>query len=162
MKTIKLSEIIVSKAFKRTMPKEEKLNVVREYVKKNGCLDKPVVLRGQMLVDGYVRYLVAQENGFEDVPYITDKEFKTLSQAEEKPNKYIVGVFYNCSKEYTWRVPNRVNVDVGDRVLVNSKYGKNGRAVVTVVKVYQSDDKELLKHKTIVKRLKSSDGKRSD
>ena len=64
-----LSDIIVSESFVNTQPSEKKMNNVREYVKKHGELDKPIVLDGRLLTNNYIRYLIAVEFGMEKVPW---------------------------------------------------------------------------------------------
>ena len=157
MNTIMLSDVIVPKSFCKTKPSEVKLNKVRDYVEKHGELDKPIVLDGQMLTNNYVRYLVATEVGFEKVPYITTQEYRE-QKVEDKPTTYIIGKFNNCEKEYTWKVTKNIPLEVGDRVLVRTKCknGKNGNGVVTVVQVFTSDKANMLRHKPVIKKLRTS------
>lgn len=152
--TIKLSKIVVPESFKNSNPMEVKLDYVRDYVKNHGELDKPVVLDGNMLVDNYVRYLVAKELGFREVPCISYKEYRDRKSVIEMPATYIVAEFKDNPKEYIWRVPNGISVEVGDMVLVKSKFRDDNKAVVTVGRVFQSDDVDMLKHKTVIKKLR--------
>lgn len=112
-----------------------------------------------MLTDNYVRYLVALENGFEKVPYITTQEYR--EQKVDSPVTYIIGKFKDCDKEYTWKVTKNINIEVGDRVLVKSrckdgKVRKNGTKAVTVVQVFTSDNPKMLRHKPVIKKLMAS------
>ena len=155
-----LSEIIVPESFRQTSPKEHKLDKVRAYVAEHGKLDKPIVLDGQMLTDNYVRYLIAMEFGFKKVPYITTHEYRE-QKVENQPNEpttYIIGKFKNHEKEYIWKVTKNISLEVGDRVLVRSKCknGKNGRGVVTVVGIFTSDSANMLRHKPVIKKLRTS------
>ena len=152
--SIRLSKIIVPESFKRSDPIEHKLNKVRDYVREHGKLDKPIVLDGNMLTDNYVRYLVAKEFGFDEVPCVSTKEYRDVKNTIEMPATYIVGEFKDNPKEYIWRVPNGISVEVGDMVLVKSKFKDDNKAVVTVGRVFQSDDVDMLKHKTVIKKLK--------
>lgn len=158
MKVIKLADIVIPESFKQSQPKQHKLDKVRVYVDKHGELDKPIVLDGQMLTDNYTRYLVALEYRFEEVPYITAKEYRDNIVKSEIPETYIVGKFKNCDKEYTWKITNGLSVEIGDRVLVRSKCknGKNGNKAVTVTKVFTSNSPRMLRHKPVIKKLKSS------
>ena len=66
MKWIAVSDIIISEAFAQTQPKQSKLNRIRDYYLKYGSIDKPIVVnRNNLLLDGYVRYLVLKENNAE-------------------------------------------------------------------------------------------------
>ena len=150
MNTVDIGDIIVPKKFSK--PREKKMNDVREHMEKYGTLDKPVVLQGDLLVDGYVRYLVAKEYGMKRVPCVQTSELNTVE--ENKPNTYIVGRFETSGKEYVWRLPRKISVEVGDSVLVDSRFAKKNRAVVTVTRVFHSDDKDMLRHKSVIKKLR--------
>jgi hypothetical protein len=114
-------------------------------VRANGKLDRPVILKGDTLVDGYTRYIVAGEFGMEEIP---------CSQYSKTPHTFIKAKFDGVDKEYVWRIPkNGTTVEVGDKVLVRTKYGKKKTAVVTVVEVFISDDVELMKHKKIIRKI---------
>lgn len=152
--TIRLSKIIVPDSFKRSNPTENKLNHVRDYVNEHGKLDKPIVLDGNMLTDNYIRYLVAKEFGFDEVHCVSSKEYRDRKNVIEMPATYIAGAFKNNPKEYIWRVPNGMSVEVGDMVLVRSKFKDDNKAVVTVGRVFQSDDIDMLKHKKVIKKLR--------
>ena len=154
MDFIKLSKIVIPKSFSNNKPQESKMENVRAYVRKHGELDKPIVLDGDMLVDNYIRYLVAKEIGFREVPYIGIKEYREQNQADGN-SVYIVGKFSGSDKEYTWRLTKNIDVDIGDYVLVKSRC-KDGSdvAAVLVVDVFASDDPHLLRHKPVIKKLK--------
>lgn len=151
MNTIEVWKIVVPDSFTKTRPSEKKLAAVRAHVEQYAALDKPVVLQGDLLIDGYVRYLVAKEYEMKRIPYIQTSDLKTME--DNKPPVYIIGRFETSGKEYVWKLPRKVKVDVGDRVLVDSKFQKKNRAVVTVVKVFSSTDKEMLRHKNVIKKL---------
>lgn len=158
MKKIKTQAIIIPKSFLKTPPGQKKMDAVRSYVRENGKLDRPVVLAGKELVDNYVRYLVALEFGFDEIPYIPVSEYRK-NEPDMIPT-YIVGKFEGNDREYTWRVKKRMQVEVGDIVQVKSKC-KDGSntATVTVVKVFSSDDTKLLRHKPVIKKLKGASAK---
>lgn len=156
MNIIMLSEVIVPESFKRSKPSKEKLERVRAYVKEHNKLDKPIVLDGNVLTDGYIRYLVAIEIGFKKIPYVTLHEHRDREVDPDKPMTYIVGKFEGNDKEYIWKVTKDITLEVGDKVLVKSKCknGKSGVAVVTVNRIFTSDDDHMLRHKPIVKKIK--------
>lgn len=155
MDFIKLSKVIIPKSFSDSKPQEWKMENVRTYVKEHGELDKPIVLDGSMLVDGYIRYVIAKEFGFREVPYLTVREYREQNQIDDGATTYIVGKFNGSEKEYTWRLTKNVQIEVGDSVLVKSRC-KDGSdvAAVTVVNVFTSDDPHMLRHKPIIKKLK--------
>lgn len=153
MNTVAIGEIVVSNRFLKTKPREKKLNEIREHMEKYGTLDKPIILQGDLLVDGYARYFVAKEYGMKRVPCIQTSELNIVEDC--KPIAYIVGRFETSGKEYVWKVPHKITVEVGDTVLVDSKFCKKNRGVVTVVRVFHSDDKDMLRHKSVIKKLKN-------
>ena len=155
MNKIKLSDIIIPESFKNSVPNENKLNYVREYVKNNNKIDKPIVTNGNILTNNYTRYLVAVEYGLKEVPYVTVHEYK--KDKNNMPITYIIGKFKNNDKEYVWKVTKNVDIHIGDKVLVRSKCkNNNNRAqVVTVVGMFTSDNVKLMtRHKPIIKKLK--------
>lgn len=158
MKKINIKDIYVPSSFRDTKPGSHKMDVVRTYLKENGKLDRPVVLSDNVLVDGYVRYLVAIEAGMDHIPYISVSEQQ--KQLNNVVPVYICGKFEGNDKEYTWRVAKRMSIEVGDIVQVKSrcKDGSN-TSVVTVTNVFTSDDEKLLRHKPVVKKLKGASAK---
>lgn len=139
-----ISDIVISDGFTKTTPNISKVERIREYFNVYNTIDKPVTISsGNVLIDGYIRYLIAKENNIKSIPcVISDKNFKP-----KKPMKYIVGSFDNGS-EYIWKIRNKLDVNVGDKVLVANK---NGKAVVSVVDVFESDNKDMRKHKPVLK-----------
>lgn len=66
MKWVAVSDIIVTEAFLQTQPKQSKLNRIREYYSEYGSVDKPITLnKNNVLIDGYMRYVVLKENDAE-------------------------------------------------------------------------------------------------
>jgi uncharacterized protein YfbU (UPF0304 family) len=106
-----------------------------------------------MLIDNYIRYLVAKETNMVSVPYLSQEEYKEKYPHQDKMS-YIVGVFYNCGKRYVWKNPQNLKIEIGCKVLVKSKdkFGNDNKsAVVTVIDIFKSDNPVLLKHKEIIK-----------
>ena len=131
MNTIKVSDIIIPEEFKNSQPSEEKMAKVRKYIAEHGNFDKPIVLIGNTLIDGYIRYLIAIEFDIEEIEFKRIKNWRGKTIKEELPMKYIVGKFENCEK----------------------KYVKNVVLVVTVVEIFESNNQELLKHKNVIKKI---------
>lgn len=149
MRTIKVSEVIIPKEFTKSTPRSDKIERVKSYVDKHKTLDKPIIINSEgVLTDNYVRYLVAKQYGLEDIPYITQDD------KDKPPVVYIIGMFKNNPKRYTWKNIKRIPVKIGDVVLVesNTKNGKK-KVVVEVVDIIQSSDKAMLKHKPIIRNL---------
>lgn len=138
-----ISDIIIPDEFTKTTPKNSKVESIREYFNVYNTIDEPVTISpNNVLMDGYIRYLIAKENNMQSIPcVISDKNFKS-----KIPVKYIVGKFDNGS-EYIWKIRNKLDVNVGDKVIVANK---NGRAIVSVVKIFSSSDKNKLRHKPVL------------
>lgn len=67
-KTIKLSDIKISDAFARTHVSERKLQKCRDYFNVFEKADRDIVLSSKdILIDGYIMYLVYKENNIEEV-----------------------------------------------------------------------------------------------
>ena len=138
-----ISDIIIPDEFTKTTPKNSKIERIREYFNAYNTIDKPVTISSSnILMDGYIRYLIAKEKNIQSIPcIISDKNF-----TPKRPCKYIVGSFDN-GLEYIWKIRNKLDVNVGDKVLVANK---NGSAVVNVVKVFCGNDKDKLRHKPVL------------
>ena len=147
---MKLSKIIIPTIFKATNPSQIKIDNVSKHFKRFGMLDKPVVVdKSGVLIDGYIRYLVAKEAGLDEVDVIVDGLEK---------NKYIVAKFEHGTKKYHWSNPLNLPIKIGDKVLVRNfdikqKFSieTNEYSMVTVVDLYESNKR--LGHKPVVKIL---------
>lgn len=143
MKTMKLSEIKISNAFAVTTPREDKVNACREYWEENHEQDRDIVVnKDNVLVDGYVQYLVLKENSVENADvvklgckkmfmsreYKRKRKYVKLSYKRETTT-YIFGMHPKSNmKEYVWRVPIswkgwENDLLPGDRIWVHTKYG---------------------------------------
>ena len=100
-KTMKLSDIKISDAFARTHVSERKLQKCRDYFNVFEKADRDIVLSSKdILIDGYIMYLVYKENNIEEV------EVKVKSTYRDYPTTYIYGKHVNGSnKVYVWRIP---------------------------------------------------------
>lgn len=68
MKRVALSDIIINEPFASSKPRNGKMNRIRNYYSEYGCVDKPIIVNHRnILLDGYIRYLVLKEN---NVPYV--------------------------------------------------------------------------------------------
>lgn len=140
---MKLSDVKVPKSFASTTPKEEKMIVCRDFWNNNHKQIKDIVVnKYNMLVDGYVQYLVLKENSVENADVVKlnhkkvfiNKEYKRKREYVEPSYKretttYIFGTHPKSRiKEYVWRVPTswkgwENDLLPGDRIWVNTKYG---------------------------------------
>lgn len=152
--TVKISDIIVPTYLKRTKPSNKKISHIKEYYEKNGKFDEPVVVNvNNILLDGYARYLTAAVVlDLEEVECIVQSD--TISDAltdNNAPMTYITGAF-KTGTEFTWKLSKNIDVQIGDKVLVNNR---KGIAVVKVTSVFTSNDPKMLLHKRVIKKVKS-------
>ena len=151
MKTMKLSEIKISNAFAVTTPREDKLKVCREYWDKHQEQDRDIVInKDNVLIDGYVQYLVLKENGVDEAFVKKLGKKRTIKHVKKdrvykepayKSNTttYIYGVHLNrrADKKYVWRVPNswkgwENDLLPGDVILVRTQYGVKPVAITNI------------------------------
>ena len=144
-----ISDIVIPDAFKNTAPNNIKMERIRQYVNVYNTVDEPVTISSSnVLTDGYIRYLIAKENNMQPIPcFISDKNFKS-----KRPHKYIIGKFDN-DLEYVWKICNNFDINVGDKVLVANR---NGSAIVSVVKIFNSNDRNKLRHKPVLKIIQKT------
>lgn len=149
---MKLSDIIINKSFTETTPNEKKMIECREFWRYEGKQDRPIVLnKKNMLVDGYIQYLILVEHKEEyaEVTYTKkhNRRYERLPKVEPTykniPTTYIYGVHPNSygNKEYTWRVPVSwegwsENLQIGDTIMCSTKHGI---APVIITKIERLD-----------------------
>ena len=140
---MKLSDVKVLKSFASTTPKEEKMSVCRDFWNNNHKQIKNIVVNNDnVLVDGYVQYLVLKENSVENADVLklgtkklfVNKRYKIRHREKQSYKKetvtYIFGIHPNSKlkKEYVWRVPVswkgwENDLLPGDVILVRTQYG---------------------------------------
>ena len=75
-----IEDIIIPKSFAETSPAKWKLAKCRTYYDTNGEFDRDIVLnKRNVLIDGYVAYLIAKEKCLTDVPVKCDWEYKQIT-----------------------------------------------------------------------------------
>ena len=146
IRTLSLSRIRISDDFKKTPPKEEKLEECRAYWDMFGRQDRYIVLDNRNeLIDGYAQYLVLKELGVKKCETVTyfgsrgtynnrwrriDNDIYVWGRHMEEPSN---------NKEYVWRIPKHhiisgtyKNWKVGDEILVQTKYGEKKAIIVKI------------------------------
>ena len=141
MRKMKLSDITITPAFAETTPNGKKMEECRYNWRMYGKQDRYIVVNhNNVLVDGYIQYLILKEHREEECEVLDYKKKKHNKRYEKTPKlspsykntltTYIFGVHpnSNCTKEFCWRVPaswgNWVdNIEIGDTILCQTKYG---------------------------------------
>lgn len=131
---IDFKDIIISPAFESSIPKSSKMERCRNAYDK-GILDREIVLNGQnVLIDGYVLYLVMKEqgvNGKVEVRRINNKFYRI-------PTTYVYGKHLGQDKEYVWYINmsyQKVKDMVGQLADVETR---KGIQTITITKVKRS------------------------
>ena len=143
MKKIKLDEIIIPKSFLQSNPSKTKMERCRNKWRKYNKQPKPLIVdKDNVLVDGYIQYLILKELGYEEGNYLVRNESKKEKNSyRDTVTTYVFGKHLNsnCTKEFIWRIPKSwtwfaQNVQVGDSILCQTKFGI-APVIVTNVKV---------------------------
>lgn len=152
---MKLSEIVIPEVFKQSKPRQEKIQKCRAFMDKYRHQDRFLVVnRNNVLIDGYIQYLVLKEKGIKmaEVKVLNWKnpDFARMDEIpkyKREMTTYVYGVFKrkdgSFSKQYVWRVPKSLSdrgwdrdLLPGDKVFVNA----NGKEkYVTVTKIHRTD-----------------------
>ena len=117
-----------------TPPNDEKYRKKEHSYKQGGYLSPIILDDNNMLVDGYISYLILKRNNVEEVEYVP-------SSYNDNMVMYISGVHPNCKKEYVWMVPRRMikaftdYIKPGDRVFC---YSNNKVAPVIVKSIFKA------------------------
>lgn len=141
MRKMKLSDIKITPAFAETTPNGKKMEECRYNWRMYGKQDRYIVVNhNNVLVDGYIQYLILKEHKEEECEVLDYKKKKHNKRYEKTPKlspsykniltTYIFGIHpnSNCTKEFCWRVPTSWgnwsdNIEVGDTILCQTKYG---------------------------------------
>ena len=137
-KVMRLDEIKIPSVY--SPPNGEKLQKCRQYYESHGKLDRDIVVgSGGFIRDGYVGYLVLKEFGVKETIVVYNSSMKPQSY-KEKETIYVFGHHNPRVKEYCWRISKSTryieNLEVGHRIMVNTKYGNK---IVTVTRVEKLD-----------------------
>ena len=124
---IKINDIKIPEYF--SPPNDEKYREKEHIYLKNGYLRPVVVDNNNLLIDGYISYLILKRSGAEEIECVLPEDSNEIAT-------YITASHLNSKKEYTWMVPRRLirrfanNINIGDRVFCYS----NKRVTPVIVK----------------------------
>ena len=142
MRRMKMSDIKISDAFANSIPSEYKMNECRNNWNQWNRQDRYIVVNpDNVLIDGYIQYLILMEHKekYAEVK-ISNRRKKRWERKNTKDwvspryknnsTTYIFGRHINSKDEriYTWRVPESWtgfadNIQIGDTVLCATKFG---------------------------------------
>lgn len=124
--TIPIDQIIIPVAYKHTSPSESKMLQAKQYYEKYGVISNEVILsENDVLLDGYISYLLAIEKGITEIPI------------KRRHLEIIKAIHPGRTKEYVWKVPFEIQgkIKIGDTVNVPTCYGIQRVQVVGVEKM---------------------------
>ena len=175
---MRLSEIKISTDFESSTPNASKYEKCENYYNKTGNQDRYIVVdEKNVLVDGYIMYLVLKSH---DVEYgnvkrltlrkhtYTDKQRKKYGRLispkhvvtyKEKPTAYVYGKHPNSKddKEFVWRLPQTwgymsLMLQKGDVIYCGTRFGV-APVVVTKVELKSNFDTDLCIKKVCSRKI---------
>lgn len=140
---VDISDIFISEAFRKSPPRQEKIDKNIAYYKEHSTIDEPLkLLQDNRLVDGYARYVAAKECGAASLPCIILQPFR-----------FIKGYHVQGEKIYTWKFKG-MDIKEGDVVLVECMIqGRIKHKPITVTEVYDSHEEDIFKIRNVVRVL---------
>ena len=169
---MKLSEIKIPTDFESSTPNASKYEKCENYYNKTGNQDRYIIVdEKNVLVDGYIMYLVLKNNGAEygDVRIVTlngrkytDRQRKHYGKLiptdkndtyKRKPTTYVYGIHYKGfnHKTYMWRIPQTWTAMIkelqpGDKVYCKTRFGKVP-VIVTQIETKDKIDTDMIVRK---------------
>ena len=146
-----LSDIIITQEFKKSVPKKRKLQKCQKYWENHRQQDRYIVINDKNeLIDGYIQYLVLQQNSIDSAECIRSNEKnecwnrKPMITYKDEPTIYILGQHLGQHKEnnkiYYWRIPISwtrfaEKLEIGDVIFCSTKFGAAPVKVVGIQKL---------------------------
>lgn len=141
IKEFQIKDIRISKEFEASTPRGEKIKRKLGYYDRNGHLPEDIILNdNNVLIDGYITYLVAQIKGIECMDI----------------NRGCIEIIEATHSEggtpYFWKVPGRLagTIQAGDWVIVRTARGARRVKVQRVIR--QQESAQIPRLKQVVKR----------
>lgn len=156
---MRLNNIKIKDSFASTIPNKEKITECKDYWNNHNKQDRCIVVdHNNILVDGYIQYLVLKDTGIEIAEVkISDRKRKKWNRKRKlpkhtKPKKltyresnttYVFGtlLYSKSKKERVWRIPNSwteeriADFNVGDVVMVHNRKGFSPIKVTRIEKL---------------------------
>jgi len=160
---VNLNNVIIHPAFERRYPSSAKMSACRKFFEEHGYIDREIVISpDNILIDGYVGYLVLLENGITQHAVKVSKEIPDwlkMRKSKEKTDEnnkyrheetvYVYGTHSGNTKEYVWRIAentkNAGKIAVGSSVIVRTRKGECMVTVTKIVKLPEPPTKGVVK-----------------
>lgn len=158
---MRLDNIKIKDSFASSIPKIEKVLACKEYWIKYHTQDRFIVVdHNNVLIDGYIQYLVLKDAGIDVAEVkISNKKRKKWNRKRRKlkyrnlnkltyrecKTTYVFGtlLYSKSEKERVWRVPNswkkeRINeLNIGDTVIVHNQ---NNLSLIRITKIEEFNE----------------------
>lgn len=134
-----VADIKITRAFGGTTPKESKMERCRQYFQEHGTIDRDIVVSPSgHIQDGYVALLVLKENNVAQTEVVVKRRRTPINPR----TTYVFGRHKTCPKEYCWRITGSTqqleNLQIGNKMVVNTKHGKSVATIVRIEQLEQS------------------------
>lgn len=126
LKDFDVDRIIIATTFKQTPPKAKKLERARRKYLESGILQENIVINDRnVLIDGYITYILAIENGIAKMN--ANRGYAEIVEAIHWPGN---------TKRYKWSVPRWLVGDlaVGDEVIALTSKGAKRVKIVNIIR----------------------------
>lgn len=145
LKNFQVKDIIISTDYRNTLPGIAKMERAEQRYLQEKTLPTNIVINDEnILIDGYIVYLLAVEYGITEIDVY-------------RGHAEIIEAVHSADsiKKYKWRVPSRLigTIEVNDRVLVSTSTGIRCVRVTDVIR-QQYPDQNVGK-KQVVKKCKA-------
>ena len=131
LKDFRIKDIIISEDFKNTQPGSRKMERAEQNYLQIGELPANIVINDQnVLVDGYITYLLAVKHGVHQMDVY--RGYIEVVEAVHRPGS---------KSKYTWRVPFGLvgQIEEGDHVIVATSRGAKRVKVENVIRQQYPD-----------------------
>lgn len=175
---MKIKDIKISESFAESKPSIAKYVKCEKIYNETGLQDRYIIVnQDNVLIDGYIMYLVLKENNVENAYvkkidmnkyyYMKDllKRYGHSVQKSKSPTykekltTYVYGKHPNSlnNKEYVWRIPNKwtdfdSKVEPDDMIYCSTKYGVSP-VIVTKIESINCLNTDLKIKKVVSKRI---------
>ena len=137
IKGFQIKNIVISEDYRCTTPTSAKLSRLEQYYLQTRELPTNIVINDDdVLIDGYITYLLAVQYGVEQIDVY--RGYVEIVEATHGAGR---------AKAYTWRVPMRLigAITVNDYIIVPSMKGAQRVKVINVIRQQYPDQSRRMK-----------------
>lgn len=138
LKDFQIKDIIISADFKNTTPGSRKMGRAEKNYIHSGKLPVAIVINDEnVLIDGYITYLIAVKHGIEQIDVY--RGYTELVEAVH---------YAGSTRAYMWHVPLRFTgtIEIGDYIIVPTTRGVKRVRVARVIRQQYPDQVRRIKN----------------